>query len=236
MADTNMLIWSVHDVFVQTNAVHGYRYLDLSGVVLNILTDRYRNVNLIAPTGTSLSHPSNPKDPFEVQFGPSRIWLHYVEVDALQKVEVIAPEMMKSIAEKLEMKEFDRFGVRVVYYVVVKDVQKAADMVTQKLMAKPISEFVATRRLDTRTSLEIPLVYNDLDVIFRFRWIVIPRLHVNPQDNDGNNLILDIDVGQRKEDASFRGKDFKQLMSKAIETQAEILVKYGQPLLKGIEV
>ncbi len=106
MADAALAIWSVHDVFVQANVVHGYRYLDLSGVVLNVLSDRYKVVNLITPSGTVLSDPVDTKDPYEMQFGSPRIWLHYVGIDAVQKVEGTAPEMMKSIAEKLEMKEF----------------------------------------------------------------------------------------------------------------------------------
>ena len=236
MANDALPIWSVHDVFVQANVVHGFRYLDLCGVVLNILSDRYKSVNLIAPTGTSLSNPVNTKDPFEVQFGPGRIWLHYVEIDAVQKVEGIAPEMMKSIAEKLEMKEFDRFGVRVSYFIEVKNVLKAADIVTQQLVCEPIAGLVANQRLDTRTSLEIPLVFEGMEVIFRFRWIVITRPDINPGDYSGNGLILDIDLGQRKDDASFRRSDFQKLMRRAVETHAELLVKYGQPLLQGIEL
>lgn len=236
MADVALPIWSVHDVFVQANVVHGYRYLDLSGVVLNILSDRYKLVNLITPAGTSLSDPVDIKDPFEVQFGSARIWLHYVGIDAVQKVEKTAPEMMKSIAEKLEMKEFNRYGVRVSYFIATKDVLKAGDVVTRKLVAAPITELVANRRLDVRTSLEIPLVFKDMEVIFRFRWIVITRPSVNPVDYSGDGLILDIDLGQRSDDAAFHRHDFTKLMSRAVETHAELLVRYGQPLLQGVEL
>ncbi len=139
MADDSLPIWSVHDVFVQANVVHGYRYLDLSGVVLNILSDRYKQVNLISPAGTSLSDPVDMKDPYEIRFSSARIWLHYVGIDAVQKIEGTAREMMKSIAEKFEMNEFNRYGVRVSYFIATKDVLKAADMVTQKLVSESIA-------------------------------------------------------------------------------------------------
>jgi hypothetical protein len=236
MTEASLPIWSVHDIFVQVNVVHGYRYLDLTGVALNVLSDRYRVINLIAPEGTSLSNPVDTKDPFEIQFGAGRIWLHYVGIDAVQKVDGIAPDMMRSIAEKLEMKEFDRYGVRVVYFIPSKNVLKTADSVTRKIVASPISGLVANRRSDVRINMKIPLVFNDMEVIFRFGWITIQRPPVNPTDYDDDSLILDIDIGQRSDGILFRRHDLSKLMTRAIETHSEFLIKYGQPLLQGVEL
>ncbi len=236
MADSVLPIWSVHDVFVQANVIHGYRYLDLTGTVLNILSDRYKQVNLISPEGTGLSDPVDIKDPIDVQFGPVRIWLHYVGIDAPQKIEKTAPFLMKSIAEKLEMQKFNRYGVRISYFIMTKDVLKAAEVVSRKIVSSPIAELIANRRLDIPTNLEIPLVFNDMEVILRFRWIVSKPGPVNPVIYSGNGLILDIDLGQRSDDPAFRRNDFEKLMSKAIETHTELLVKYGQPLLRGVEL
>jgi len=236
MADVALPMWSVHDVFVQANVVHGYRYLDLTGVLLNVLADRYKQVNLISPAGTSLSDPTDKNDPLEIQFSSNRVWLHFVGIDAVQKIEKTAPEMIKSITEKLEMKDFNRFGVRVVHFIAAKDVLKAADAVTKKLVSQPIGELVANQRLDVRTNIEVPLRFKNLEVILRFRWIVITHPPVNPQDYGENGLILDLDVGQRGNDPLFRRHDFSKLMSNAVSAHSDLLVKYGQPLLQGVEL
>jgi hypothetical protein len=236
MADIALPMWSVHDVFVQANVMHGYRYLDLTGVLLNVLADRYKQVNLISPAGTSLSDPADQNDPLEIQFSSKRVWLHFVGTEAVQKIEKTAPEMIKSIIEKLEMKDFDRFGVRVVYFAAAKDILKAADAVTKKLISQPIGELVANQRLDVRTNIEVPLLFNNLEVMLRFRWIVITHPPVNPQDFSGNGLILDLDVGQRGNDPLFRRHDLSKLMSDAVSAHSDLLVKYGQPLLQGVEL
>ena len=236
MANDNFPIWSVHDVYVQANVIHGYRYLDLCGGLLNLLSDRYRQVNLISPGGTSLFNPLDMKDPFEIQFESGRIWLHYVGTEAVQKVEKTAPEMIKSIAEKLGMKEFNRYGVRVRYFIATKNVLEVTDVVTKKLVSPSIAEVVANRRLDVQTSLEIPLIFKDLEVILRFRRIVITNPPISPLDYDGDGLLLDIDVGQRSDTAAFSRHDLAKLMSQAVQAHAELLVEYGQPLLQGVEL
>lgn len=236
MANSTVPMWSVHDVFVQANVIHGFRYLDLSGVVINILSDRYKSINVITPEGTSMSQPGDNKDPFELQFGATRIWLHYVEIDAIQKIEGTAPEMIKSIAEKLEMKEFTRFGVRVSYFIATKDVLEAGNAITKKLVSASIAELAINQNLEIATNLEIPLLFKDMEVIFRFRWVVVKNPAVGPVGYSGNGLILDIDLGQRGGAGNFRKSDLAKLMHRAVESHTELLVKYGQPLLQGVSL
>ncbi|MGD0854721.1 MAG: hypothetical protein ABSA18_02830 [Dehalococcoidia bacterium] len=236
MTDVVLPVWSVHSVFVQANVVHGYRYLDLTGVLLNIISDRYKKIDVISPGGTSLSYPLDVNDPFQLQFENTRIWLHYVGIDATQKIEKTAPEMIKSIAEKLEMQEFVRYGVRIHYFIKTTDVLKAAEGVCRKIVSPPIAELIKNRRIDIPPNLQIPLVFKDMEVILRFSWVVTVKPPVNPGDYSGNGLILDIDVGQRSDATAYNRRDLAKLMSNAIEAHTELLVKYGQPLLQGVDL
>ena len=154
--------WDLHSVFVQANLINGFRFLDLSGVVLNQMGSIYNEMQ-VDPSGAMLRGLRNPDDeahPYALRVGPWQIWLHYAPAISLNQVADTAPPLIKDIARIIEVEQFDRLGVRVVYYVPSKNVAQSAYSLASKILGEPFSHYLTPGlRDEAHFNLELPFVF-----------------------------------------------------------------------------
>lgn len=235
MTDQSINTWTLHGTFVQANLVAGYRYLDLSGNVLNRLAPRYNRVDVVTPGGSHLIGQKDEADPYELTFGSDRIWLHYTGERTLTDVANTAPPLIRGIAEDIETLQINRMGLRTVYFVPSKDVLTAGERIASKVIGGPLAEFVTkSPREELRLIIDLPFIFDDVEATLRIRWITISRPPITPADYPGAGLTLDIDVGKRPTNEAFRRRDVQGLTSDLIRTSQKIFSKTGPELLEGV--
>ncbi len=152
-------IWTLHNVFVQANTIRGYRYLDLSGVVLNRIAKNYVRY-AIEPSGCVLIEPNDSHVPYSVRFSSERIWLQYRDIESLNHVVDTAPEWIRSIAQDVQVNRFSRLGFRSVYFIPsndwVNDTSALAQLMTGEILRDKITQTVDAETLRFEYGLRIP--------------------------------------------------------------------------------
>jgi len=235
MDEKHIKTWTLHGIFVQANLIAGYRYLDLSGTVLNRLGPRYNRVDFVAPEGSHLIEPKDEADPYELSFGSDRIWLHYTADRTLADVANTAPPLIRGIAEDIETQQINRMGLRSVYYVPTDDVITAGESIASKIIGGPLAEYVTkSPREDLPLNVELPFTYGEVEVMLRIRWINVTRPPSTPADYPQAGLTLDIDVGKRPTSDAFRRADIKNLTSELVKISERLFSKTGPDLLEEV--
>jgi len=169
--------WLIRNAYVQANTVAGWRYLDLSGVVINRLGPTYSQVTINTAGGT-LSEPLVDNVPSSVQFTPHRILLRYEPIESLQLVADTASDTIRSIAADLEVRKFARVGLRVQYFVPCRDLVLATRMLLRNI-AKPLlaDQDTPDARESTNLELAFPVALDRSDAMVRVRVVRIERAH-----------------------------------------------------------
>jgi hypothetical protein len=132
MSEATLENWKLHVAYVQGNTIAGYRYMDLSGVVLNRIAEQFKRFS-VGPSGTSLIDPKGPNTPYEVRFSFNRIWLQFSPVVELSQVQDTAPEWVRSIAKDIEVSRFSRLALRSVFFARLTNLSKAASRLHQAI-------------------------------------------------------------------------------------------------------
>ena len=231
-----MTTWNLHQVFVQLNLIDGYRYLDLTGVVLNRIRRDFRDLDVVDPLGTMLRTPNREGAPYSIRFTAERIWMQFAPIDTLDHVAVTAPPILRSIAEDIQASRFDRLGVRTEYLLRTQKTQEVAYTVAQNLIGGPFAQYLTTSpQEDMRLAVEVPFTFRKTNVMVRVRKIDITSPPMRPGEYPESGIVLDVDIGQRAPDATpFRRGQLASLTRIATERMRELLREIGLPLLKGV--
>jgi hypothetical protein len=101
------------DAFLQANLIKGYRYLDLSGVIMNWLDDRFASQQ-VGLRGLVSVQPRDEGDYLmEMRVGSDQIWLHYGLRTPWNLIRKEAPGIVKRVADTFEVSGYSRRGFRV---------------------------------------------------------------------------------------------------------------------------
>ncbi len=200
MAERKFKKLELHRAFVQARLVQGYRYLDLSGVVLNRLGDFYEEIS-IDPSGGLLHKRKDIRDPYSIRFSPENIWLQYAPVESLEYVVDTAPEWINSIARDIEVKNFRILGFRAQYFIISKNIIKTSARLARKFSGDILREVITEvgEERDTGFSYMVRIPVKNYITVIRIESLRITRPAVETTDYPGHGSIFDVDVYWRRE-------------------------------------
>ena len=226
--------FQLHAVFVQANTISGYRYLDLSGIVLNRIANLYSEF-AIDPAGCVLRNPKNQKDPFSVRFSTDRIWLHYTSVDSLTYVVDTAPEWVEGISKDIEVARFSRLGLRSEFFSPCTDIVKATTELSRKvsgaIFQNMIGEFDDPADAAVEFVIRVPLKQFVANI--RATIIKITRESKEPTDYKSDGILFDVDIYRRGKLAEgFSKAETKGFLKSATDHTYDVLERIGYSLLE----
>lgn len=106
----------LHNLYFQANTIHGYRFFDDSGRILNSFADFYEEVGN-GLDGVKLSLPKPDSNmPWAIRVDSQRIWFQYLNPDSLQESLRQIVGLVRDIARILEVQRHSRLGLRCEYY------------------------------------------------------------------------------------------------------------------------
>lgn len=228
--------WNLHQVFVQANLIKGYRYLDLSGIVLNRISNLYKEFG-IDPGGCLLQHPKDAKDPYAIRFSPDRIWLRYVPIESLAYVIDTAPEWINSIAKDIEVSKFSRLGLRSEFFLPCTNIAKASTFLTKRASSEIIGSKVAQieDRQDVDTECHFRVRVANFIAAIRLRIVKIIREPTAPIDYDSDGLIFDVDIYLRKNPPEgIPRAHTRRFLTSATELVYDLLKDVAYNLVEGL--
>lgn len=228
--------WQLHTVFVQANSVQGYRYFDLTGVVLNRIASRYENTT-IEPVSCLLRGPKDPKDPYAIHFSVDRIWLQYAPVESLTYVVDTAPEWIRAIAQDLEVTKFSRLGLRPIFFVPSTNIINASSLlarnVSDDLLRRTIEE--VDDREDADFEYRVRVRAGQSIATIRIGTVIIRREPQSPQDYASDGLLFDTDIYERvKAPDSIPRAQTKRFLVHASQLARDLLEEIGYNLLRSV--
>jgi len=227
----------LHAVFVQANTIKGYRYLDLSGVVLNRIADRYREFT-IDPGGCIMRDPKDAKDPYAIRFSSDRIWLHYVPVESLKYVLDTAPEWISSIAKDIDVRRFGRLGLRCQFFAPCKDIVKASTVLSKKISGDILQNTIAEvdDRKDAVVEYHMRVPVGRFIAAIHVATIKIMREPRTAVDFQSDGLLFDVDIYLRREPPTdIPRAETKGFLASAIDQVYNLLERVGYNLLEGYD-
>lgn len=228
--------WQLHTAYVQANTIKGYRYLDLSGVVLNRIGEHYNEVGIDLSGGT-LSKPKDDLLPRAIRFSSGHIWLHYSEPESLAQVVDSAPEWIRGIAENLEVTKFSRLGLRIVYFLPSKDwhedTQGLAQIVSPDFLGSKIGPVDDVE--DVSFGYGVRIQSGDLIVHLQLG-AVRPAGDVGSSVYSAPGLIFDIDLYERgKKGEGLPRRRTNGFIDLASSQASDYLEEIGTTILEGLD-
>ena len=228
--------WELHAAYVQANMLQGFRYLDLSGVVLNKVADRYR-VHTVDPGGTVLRDPVTEDAPYQVRFGADRIWLHYAPLESLAPVLDTAAGWIQSISTDIEVTRFSRLGLRIDYFHPVTDLVATTKALNDLMPVRLLEGFVSPVKHDDDAEFSFSTRFPVEKLIVK---ILINSVHImapwsKPGDYESNGVSFALDVYEQPHDGnSIRRNGVPDFLERA-RAQIEGLVEsIGVPILQEL--
>jgi hypothetical protein len=224
----------LHSVFIQANTLSGYRYLDLSGVVLNRIAELYNEFS-VDPSGCLLKKPKNPKNPYSIRFSPDRMWLCYAPVESLTYVLDTASEWIESIAKDIEVSRFSRFGLRSLYFTPRENMCKSAALLSKKLSSDVFRKLVVELEDPSDVlidySIRIPLKQYIAGI--HVTAVKVLRPPIEPTEFLSDGLLFDLDIYRKRNlpDALPRAETRSLLKSTTTFTY-ELLESIGYNLME----
>lgn len=224
----------LHQVFVQANTIAGYRYLDLTGVVLNRIGDLYSE-HSIDPAGCLLKSPKDMKDPYAIRFSPDKIWVHYAPIESLKYVIDTAPEWITSIAKKLEVKKFSRLALRTQFFLQSKDIVKESTELSKQLSGKLLQDTIkeVDDPLEVAFEYRVRIPLKQYIASIRIAIVKIIREPTNPTEFPSDGIIFDLDIYRKgKSPNGLPQAETVGFLKTAMDYTYELLEKIGYKLLK----
>jgi hypothetical protein len=228
---------SLHQAFVQARLVKGYRFLDLSGVVLNRIGELYEEMN-ISPGGGILSKRRNPKDPYAIRFSADVIWLHYAPVGSLEYLVDTASEWVNSIARDIEVKDFQSLGLRSQYFVRSRDIIKSSTLLGKRISGEMLQGVIAdvSEARDVGVEYVVRVPIKKFIGVVRANTIRILREAGEPVEYPSDGLCFDVDIyWRRKEPNLIPRAETKGFIRAAADHTYELLEKVGYKLMEGVD-
>jgi len=227
---------SLHQAFVQARLAKGYRFLDLSGIVLNRLGELYEEIN-ISPAGGVLSKRRNSKDPYAVRFSTEVIWLRYVPLESLEYVVDTASDWINSIARDIEVKNFKTLGLRSQYFVKSTHIIKSATLLAKRISGEALQSIITdvgeSRDVGIEYVVRVPI--NKFIAVVRANAIRILRVAEESIDYPSDGLCFDVDIyWQRKEPNLIPRAETKDFLRSGADHTYELLEKIGYKLMEDI--
>lgn len=189
----------LHQVFVQANLIKGYRYLDLSGVVLNRIADLYKEFS-IDPNGALLKTPKDVKDPHALRFSVDRIWVQYAPIKSLKYVIDTAPEWIEGISKDIGVSRFNRLGLRAQYFMPCKNIIKSSTILSKKISGDIFQDMLADvdDKEDADLNYRVRIPIKDFIALIRVSIVRIERDAREPGDFPSDGFIYDMDIYRRR--------------------------------------
>ncbi len=231
------LTWKPHNAFVQANLVAGYRYLDLSGVVLNRIADQFGDV-AVDPSGAYLHSRLDEGPPFALRFSSERIWLQLAGVDSLSAVVNTAPEWIRGISRDIDVNYYSRLGFRVVHFIPFEDgIKQAADSLARFVTSEDLTEYAGRDVSENETGFThtFRMGIRRMTAQVTLNTIIITRPPRTPAEYPSNGVFLDIDVWERPATRKRLGRGSVSAFLRDGRTNIEELVRViGDPVIGAL--
>lgn len=228
---------SLHQAFVQARLAKGYRFLDLSGTVLNRVGELYEAIN-IDPSGGVLSKRKNPKDPYTIRFSSGLIWLHYAPLESLEYVVDTAKEWIGSIARDIDVKNFLTLGLRSLYFVKSEDIIKSSKLLARKASGEVFQSVIADvdEQRDVGFEYMVRVPVDKFIAVVRAHAVRILRDAVEPIDYQSDGLCFDVDINwRRKKSGTIPRAETKNFLRQAADHTYDLLAKIGYKLMEDVD-
>jgi hypothetical protein len=199
-------------------------------VVINRLSKTYEQVQVTAD-GTILTESKVPEAPTNVQFTPQRIVLRYIPLESLQRVKDTAYDLIRSIAEDIEVARFNRLGFRCQYFIPTDDFEQVSRSYLTKLKSSILATLPHPEDEPPAFEFRFPFQSGDFKVILRLSAVQRGRLHQQAEEYSSNGIVFDADVYQRGE---FRRNEASRFVNNAADRAESIVSEIGIPLLEGV--
>ena len=224
--------WSLRSGVVQANTIAGWRYLDLTGVIVNRLKDTFESIAVgEVNNGTVLSSPTTPEAPSSIQFSPHRIVLRYIPLDSMALVRDTAYDLMRSVAEDMEVSHFGRLGFRAQYFLETEDLRGVSHSFINNLASPALSQLPGYEDEHLTFGINLPFHSERFDVILRIDSVRVEKPPITPQDYPADGISFDVDVFQRQEVPRGNASRF---INEATRRAEGLLGEIGIPLLEGV--
>jgi hypothetical protein len=224
--------WRLRSAVVQANTIAGWRYLDLSGMVINRLSNTYEQVQ-VTTDGTILTESKIPEAPNNVQFTPQRIVLRYIPLESLQRVKDTAYDLVRSIAEDIDVARFNRLGFRCQYFIPTNNFEQVSRSYLTKLRSSILAALPHPEDESSVFEFRFPFQSEDFKVILRLSAVQRGRPHQQAEEYPSDGIVFDADVYQRGE---FRRTDASRFVSNASDRAESLVSEIGIPLLEGVSL
>lgn len=226
--------FGLHAVFVQANTIAGYRYLDLSGIVLNRIGDHYEEFT-IDPGGCVLRKAKNPRDPYAIRFAVDKIWLQYSPIESLTHVVDTAHEWIEAIAKDIEVTRFNRLAVRSQFFAPCKDVIRASAELSKRVSSNVFQEMIAEVEdpddVGAQYMIRVPI--KQFVAIIQATVVKKPKDYHEPTDFRSDGLVFDIDIYRRRKlPEGLPRSETRSFLQSASDQTSELLERVGRTLLE----
>ena len=224
----------LHQVFAQANTIAGYRYLDLTGVIMNKIGDFY-NYSAVDLAGSILRNPRDDKDPYSIRFASDRIWLHYAPVDSLKYIIDTAPEWIMNLAKEMEVARFSRLGLRSHFFKPCEDIVKAVTSLSRKASGSIFQDIITEvdDPLDIAFSYVTRIPVKQYIASIGVTVLQVNRAPINPFDFPSDGLVFDVDIyRRRKPPEGLHRSELPKFFKTASDITYELLEKIGYRLME----
>jgi len=235
MAEREFKHLELHQAFIQARLVHGYRFLDLSGAVLNRIGDFYEEKG-IDPGGGLLRGRRDIRDPYSIRFSPENIWLQYAPVESLEYVIDTAPEWITSIARDIEVKSFRTLGFRTLYFITSENIIKSSARLARKFSGDILREVITEvgKERDVGFSYMVRIPVKQYIAVIRINSVRIVRPAIETIDYPSHGSIFDVDIYWRREGSdSIPRAETKGFLKSASDIIYDLLNKMGCKHMEG---
>lgn len=231
-ADEMVRSWRLRSGVVQANTIKGWRYLDLTGLAVNKLSDTYADIQ-VNENGTLLTRPSDIEAPTDIQFTQDRIVLRYIPLESLQRVKDTSTNFIRSIAESLEVTRFNRLGFRAEYFIQVDNLEAVSRIFLDNVRPSGIASQQHVENEPAIFQLQFPIQSGEFAVILRIKSVQMNRPQQRPQDYAGDGISFDADVYQRGE---FSRSQISRFVTAAGNRLDGLVGEIAIPLLEGVPI
>jgi hypothetical protein len=226
----------LQDTFVQVDNIKGFRYLDLTGQVLNRISHNYRQYGVDPILGCILTIPTSPDFPTQIRFSSGQIWLHYQGENSAARAVDTAYEWIQGIAQDIEVSSFKRFGMRCLYFVELEQFVRDSGLLLDSLSSDIIrSQIKVHEKEDIDIGLHFRTPIEGMVARISVDTIRLTRVQASEQSQDERDgFMFDVDVYRSGQFAGIPRGEVKELMKNAKKYIEHFLVESAYRLVSLI--
>ncbi len=235
MKPNKIELWQEDRAFFQVNTVHGARYLDDAGKIINEYGDDFQDSS-VGLGGLHLAKPKRDELPDEIVVDMNRIWIACYGEGCIKKIKENAPEIIKAISRFIGVDTYSRLGFRVYYFKNITDIKGYVKWLYSTVTSVPLQTLVGSSERTLEMGFRIRYLSTPFAINFGIRPIVVRRPPEKTEDFSKNGFIIDIDVSEDK-DSSARSLNTKYISNFTKDSSDYVVQRASETIkfLRGAE-